>query len=158
MANLQAGKPRPDNDPYRILVLIQSEDHLSKIKTSCEILGQQVVSFTSLEKAFHFLETKDHVDGCIAEAFLEDESSFDFLKRMKRMPNHERVPVMLVAWEPGDVAKFCADSVASTSTVLGAYKFLIMPDFDVEQLIKEVQAILPERRPPKRMEDPKALN
>ncbi|MFN8551998.1 MAG: hypothetical protein U0103_10955 [Candidatus Obscuribacterales bacterium] len=47
---------------------------------------------------------------------------------------------MLVAWEPGDVAKFRGIWVASTSTVLGAYKFLIMPDFDVEQLIGEVQA------------------
>lgn len=108
----------------------------------------------NLEQAFTFLETKDHVDVCIAEAFLKDESSFDFLKRMKHLPHHAQVPVMLVAWEPGDVARFCADSMASTSSILGAYKFLIMPDFDVEQMIKEVQAVLPNRRPPKRLSEP----
>ncbi|HEY9733825.1 MAG TPA: hypothetical protein V6C89_18085, partial [Drouetiella sp.] len=132
----------------RILVLIESDSYLQKLTTSCAALGQEVVSFSNLEDAFVFLETRDHVDVCIAEAFLKDESSFDFLRRMKTMPHHSKVPVMLVAWEPGEVAKFCAETVASTSAVLGAYKFLIMPDFDVEHTMKEVQAVLPERRKP----------
>lgn len=152
MAKLEAGKPRPQDDPYRILVLVESEEHLAKIKVSCAALGQEVVSFLNLEQAFTFLETKDHVDVCIAEAFLQDESSLDFLRRMKHMPDHSKVPVMLVAWEPGEVARFCAETVASTSTMLGAYKVLIMPDFDVEQMMREVQAVLPVRRPPKQSE------
>jgi DNA-binding NtrC family response regulator len=153
MAKLEAGKPRPENDNYRILVLIQRDDHLVTIKDSCEAVGQEVVSFSTLESALHFLETKDHVDVCIAEAFLENESSFDFLRRMRNIPHHSKVPVMLVAWNPGEVAKFCAESMASTSNIMGAYKFLIMPDLNVDQMMKEVQAVLPDRQPPKKVQD-----
>ena len=154
MTDIEKGMPRPENDAYRVLVVVQRPEHLEHITLSCKALGQEVVPAATLVQAMKFLDTKDHVDVVVAEAFLQDESSFEFLMHLKKMPAHQQVPVMLVAWEPGEVARFCAESLKETANYLGAYKFLIMPDFDVEQMMKEVQSILPVRTVPKKEQGP----
>ncbi|CAN5507772.1 hypothetical protein BH10CYA1_BH10CYA1_40290 [soil metagenome] len=158
MPELKTGQPRPENDNYRILVLVEEPAHMQLIVESCKKLKQEVVPVQTIEAALKFLETKDHVDACIAEAFLQNESSFDFLSRMKKLPGHKDVPVMLVALAPGEVARFCRESMETAASVLGAYKFLIMPDFDLDQMIREVQSLLPVKKIPKKEADPTSAN
>jgi hypothetical protein len=43
-------------------------------------------------------------------------------------------------------------SVAQATKILGAYKFLVMPKFDVRHLMREIEAILPKERNPKKEE------
>ncbi len=154
MTKIEAGKPRPPGDCYRILVLGEKIGHLDEIKQACKALGQEVVPVTSIQEGLTFLDTKDHVDVVVAEAFLEQESVFDFLKQLREHPMHQDVPVMLMAAEPSATGEFCLPSVEQAAQVLGAYKFIYMPHFDVKRLMREVQAILPEERAPKRLDDP----
>lgn len=151
---IQKGAPRPADDVYRIMILAEQKDFLDQLSESCKALGQEVVTVSTIASAMKFLNTQDHVDVVVSEAFLQNESSFDFLIQLKKKADHKEVPVMLVAWNPGDVAKFCAESVSQTAKVLGAYKFLIMPEFDLAQLAREVDSILPKQKIPKKEEHP----
>lgn len=40
-----------------------------------------------VQAGINFLETKNHVDVVIAEAFLQHDNVFDFLKRLKDKPD-----------------------------------------------------------------------
>jgi CheY-like chemotaxis protein len=85
--------------------------------------------------------------------YLQNESVFDLLKKLKSLPQHRTVPVILLAVNPGSIASFLSDSVAEVALVLGASKFLVMPDYDVERLMKEIAAVLPLEKAPKKDQD-----
>lgn len=139
---------------YRILVLDGQSGHMQEIKDACKNLGQEVVPVTSIAEGLHFLDTKNHVDVVVAEAFLEQESVFEFLKSLKEDPQHKDIPVMIMAAEPSAIGQYCLNSVESAAEILGAYKFLYMPKFDIRRLMREVRAILPEDHAPKKDTDP----
>lgn len=155
MAEIQKGKRRPPADTYRVLVLDGKNDHMPRIVEACKKAGQEVVPCWSVQDAFKFLDTKDHVDVIVVEAFMEEESVFDFLKAAKEMPEHRDVPIVIMAAEPSAIGLFCMPSVAQSAEVLGAYKFIVMPKFDEMHLVREILAILPWEGLPKR-EDPAA--
>ncbi len=146
---IRTGQPRPTDDAYRIMILSEQQEFLDGFSKACKLLGQEVVAVATIKEALKFLDTKDHVDVVVSEAFLQNESSLDFLIQLKKKPDHKDVPVMLVAWHPGEVAKFCAESVNETAKVLEAYKVLIMPELDLAQLAREVESILPKDKTPK---------
>ena len=150
MSTIERGKPRPVGDRYRLLVLIEDATQMEKIRVACRLLDQEIVPVSSIQEGMDFLETKDHVDVVIAEAFLQNESVFDFLTRVRKMPDHERVPVMIVAVDPGEIGRFCAASLEGTAKILGAYKFLLMPEFDLDLLMKEVSIIIPAETTPRK--------
>ncbi|MDZ4836601.1 MAG: hypothetical protein SGJ27_22720 [Candidatus Melainabacteria bacterium] len=154
MAKIEQGSPRPVDDCYRILVLDVKSNHLDEIKEACKAVGQEVVGVTSIAEGLTFLNTKDHVDVVIAEAFLQNESVFDFLAKLKMKPMHADVPVMLIADEPSQVGTLCLPSVEVTAKLMGAGKFLFMPEFDIKRLMREIEAMLPTERLPKREADP----
>ncbi len=138
------------SENYRILVLAGKEDHMTRLSEACQEAGQETVCCKTIEDAFAFLETKNHVDVIVAEAFMENESVFDFLVSAKQSDLHKDVPVMIVASEPGDIGLFCMPNIAQTSAVLGAYKFIVLPLFDANHLVREIEAILPHDRKPKK--------
>ncbi len=150
MTEIERGKPRPENDCYRILVLDDDKEQMEEIKIACLAVGQEVVPVTSIRQGLRFLETKDHVDVIVAEAFLENESVFELLRKLKELPDHQDVPVMIMAVNPGQIGQFCNDMLKHTSKLLGAYKFLVMSKFDVEHLMREIKAILPVETTPKK--------
>jgi hypothetical protein len=61
--------------------------------------------------------------------------------------------VILLAVNPGAIATFLSDNVAEVALALGASKFLVMPDYDVERLMKEIAAVLPLNKLPKKDQD-----
>lgn len=154
MARIEAGKVRPPEDTYRVLVLDGKSDHMPRLTAACKRAGQEVVPCHSIKEAFAFLVTKDHVDVILAEAFLSDESVFEFLKTAKSTPEHKDVPIMIVASEPGAVANFCMPGVEIASRRLGAFKFIVLPEFDEDLLVREIQAILPVQKLPRKEQDP----
>jgi CheY-like chemotaxis protein len=150
MTEIERGKPRPENDCYRILVLDDDLNQMEKIKAACLLVGQEVIAVSTISEGMHFLTTKDHVDVVVAEAFLENESVFEFLKTLKSMPDHQDVPVMVLAVDPGQIGQFCSELMKETSKVFGAHKFLVMAEFDLEHLMREIAALLPEDKTPKK--------
>lgn len=144
MAEIQKGKRKHPANTYRVLVLDGNDDHMPLIVAACKNAAQEVVPCKKITEAFAFLNTENHVDVIVAEAFMEHESIFDFLKTAKESPSYKDVPVMVIACEPGLIAKFCMPSVAHAAEILGVNKFLVMKQFDAVQLVREIQAILPE--------------
>jgi response regulator RpfG family c-di-GMP phosphodiesterase len=150
---LMNGMPRPDGDNYRILVLDENIERINAITLACQLIRQEVVPVKTIAEGMNFLLTKDHVDVVVSEVYLQNESVFDLLKKLKSLPHHSKVPVILLAVNPGAIASFLSESVAEVALVLGAYKFLVMPDYDVERLMKEIAAVLPRGKPPKKDQD-----
>jgi CheY-like chemotaxis protein len=147
------GMPRPDGDNYRILVLDENVERINAITLACQLIGQEVVPVRTIKEGMNFLLTRDHVDVMVSEVYLQDESVFDLLKELKSLPHHSSVPVILLAVNPGAIATFLSDNVAEVALALGAYKFLVMPDYDVERLMREIAAVLPVDKPPKKDQD-----
>lgn len=153
MSQIERSKSCPDNDAYRILVLASKNDHMPAIVAACKEIGQEVVPCFTIKEAFAFLDTKDHVDLILLEAFLENESAFDFLKAAKETDELKHVPIMIMAAEPGQIGMFCTPSVSQTAELLGAYKFISMPKFDASHLVREIKAILPAEHAPRKVQD-----
>jgi CheY-like chemotaxis protein len=154
MTEIERGKARPDDDCYRILVLDDNSEQMEEIKVACLAVGQELVAVNSIREGIEFLERKDHVDVIVAEAFMQNESVFELLKQLKGLPDHQDVPVMIMSVDPGEIGLFCNHMVKQTAQLFGAYKFLIMPKFDVKKLMREVDALLPHEKQPKREKDP----
>lgn len=150
MAKIENIKPDSLADNYRVLVLAAKEDQLTRIAEACKDAGQELVSCQTIKEAFDFLDTKNHVDVIVTEAFMENGSVFEFLLAAKQSSQHKDVPIMIVAFEPGDIGLFCMPNIAQTSASLGAYKFIVLPQFDGDHLVREIEAILPLERLPKK--------
>jgi DNA-binding NtrC family response regulator len=133
-----------------VLVLDDSIERINAITLACELIGQEVVPVTSIKQGMNFLLTKDHVDVVVSEVYLQDESVFDLLKELKSLPHHSKVPVILLAVNPGAIAQFLSNEVAEAALILGAYKFLVMPDFDIPRLMKEIAAVVTVQTVPKK--------
>ncbi len=72
MTDIQRGKPRPENDCYRILVLDDDREQMEKIKAACLLVGQEVVPVSTISEGMHFLTTKDHVDVVVSRSFFRE--------------------------------------------------------------------------------------
>lgn len=155
MAKIQKGRHiHAPCDTYRILVLDGKDGHMSDTVKACKRAGHEVVACHTIREAFEFLDSKDHVDAFVTEAFMEDESVFDFLKAAKSDETHKDAPILILAAEPSKLGMFFAPSVAQAAELLGAYKFLVMPKFDIELLIHEIDAMLPHDKLPMKEADP----
>jgi PleD family two-component response regulator len=139
---------------YRLMLLDDDIDRLKALTDVCMQLEQEIVPVTSVDSGITFLETKDHVDVIIAEAYMHREPIFDFLKRMHEEPAHREVPILLIAVNPGEVGKQFIDRVDYVAKVLGAKKVLHMKEFDGELLLREIVTIIPLDDWPKKVQDP----
>ncbi len=91
-----------------------------------------------------FLETKDHVDIIVAAAHLENESVFEFLKRVKAADSHLRdVPFVMLCAEPGTLGLLTSPAVEVAAGIMGADQYLLMTEFDAERLMQEIEPLLP---------------
>ena len=132
----------PAKDTFRILIM-DTVVHADQLKGACKDVGHSVVAAHSIEEAFAFLDGKDHADVIVCAAYQEDESMFEFLRRLRVDPIHEKTMFMIMALEPGPSAVKLNASVKIAGKTLGSDAFISMPVFDAELLISEIKKLLP---------------
>jgi CheY-like chemotaxis protein len=139
----QPTRKLPPIDTYRILTL-ENPGNIEKLKEACKEAGHQVVPAYKIEQAIAFLETKDHVDIIVAAAHLENESVFEFLKRVKSDDSHLKcVPFLMLCAEPGAFGLVTSPAVQVAANVLGADRYILMPEFDAPRLMEEIELLFP---------------
>jgi len=129
-------------DTFSILIL-DTLENADLLKTACKDVGHDVVGAHTIAEAFAFLDGKDHADVIVCAAYLEDESLFDFLRRLRKDPIHSRTMFMTLALAPGPVGTKINKSTEQAGNALGADVFISMPVFDAIQLIAEIKKLLP---------------
>lgn len=133
--------------PYRILMLDDRPERVEEVRTVASQAGHELVSCRTVAGAMDWLNTKDHVDVIISGAFLENESVFDFLKAVKSDPRHSWVQFVMLCTEPGELALFMDDTVRNAARLLGADKYVMLPEFSPKRLLREIEASLPNMVP-----------
>ena len=133
---------KADKDTFRILIM-DTVEHTNQLKAACKDVGHDVVAAQSIKEAFAFLDGKNHADVIICAAHLEDESMFDFLKRLRSNSIHRDSMFMTLSLAPGPIGVKVNDSIEKAGRLLGADAFVSMPVFDAAQLIAEIKKLLP---------------
>ena len=129
-------------DTYRILTL-ENPENIDKLKEAWKDAGHQVVPVLTIAQAMAFLDSRDHVDLIISAVHLEEESVFEFLQRVKAPDsNHKEVPFVMLCMEPNPLASALNKSTALAGKLLGADKYVYMPQFDAAHLIAQVEPLL----------------
>jgi CheY-like chemotaxis protein len=129
-------------DTFRILIM-DTVEHTDQLKDACKNAGHSVVAAQSIQEAFAFLDGKDHADVIVCAAYLEDESMFEFLKRLRHDAIHKKSMFMTLSLAPGPIGVQLNDSTEKAGRLLGADAFVSMPVFDAPQLITEIKKLLP---------------
>jgi len=129
-------------DTFRILIM-DTEAHISQLKAVCRGMGHSVIAVRSIEEAFAFLDGTNHADVIVCAAYLENESMFEFLRRLREDPVHKMTVFIIMALEPGPTGTRLNGSVESSGKLLGADAFINMPVFDAARLIKAIKTLLP---------------
>ncbi len=127
---------------FRILIM-DTPEHVDQLKTACKDAGHSVVPATTIQEAFRFLDGTNHADVIVCAAHLEDESMFEFLKRLRANPLHKDSMFMTLSLAPGPIGGQLNDSTERACRLLGADAFVSMPEFDAAQLIAEIKKLLP---------------
>jgi CheY-like chemotaxis protein len=129
-------------DTFRILIM-DTVEHTDELKAACKDAGHSVVAAQTIKEAFAFLDDKDHADVIVCAAYLEDESMFEFLRRLRTDPTHKDSMFMILALAPGPAGVKLNASVEIAGKTLGSDAFISMPIFDAPQLIAEIKKLLP---------------
>ncbi len=132
----------PAQDTFRILIM-DSVEHADLLKEACKHAGHSVVGAHTIDEAFAFLNGTDHADVIICAAYLENESLFDFLKRLRKDPEHTEAMFMILALEPGPMGARINASTERAGQLMGADAFISMPVFDAPALIAAIKRLLP---------------
>lgn len=143
---VEAAAPRsrlPAEETFRILIM-DNVEHTDLLKTACKEVGHSVIAAHSIEESFAFLNGKDHADVIVCAAYLEDESLFDFLRRLRKDPIHKDTMFMTLALAPGPLGSKVNASTEKAGSLLGSDVFVSMPQFDAAVLIAEIKKLLPE--------------
>lgn len=142
--NIETGTPELEaKDTFRILIM-DSVEHVNQLKSACKNAGHSVIPVYTINEAFRFLDGKNHADVIVCAAHLEDESVFEFLKRLKKDPIHKESMFMILSLAPGPVGAQLNDTTNQAGRLLGADAFVSMPVFDAVQLIAEIKKLLPQ--------------
>jgi CheY-like chemotaxis protein len=123
---------------------LENPANVEKLKEACKEAGHQVVPAHTIAAAVAFLETKDHVDIIVAAAHLENESVFEFLKRVKSPSSHLKdVQFLMLCAEPGALGLLTSPAVEMAAELMGADQYLLMTEFDAFTLMQEIEQLLP---------------
>lgn len=134
--------PLAAKDTFRILMMDTSE-HTDQLKAVCRSAGHSVIAVSSIREAFSFLDGRNHADVVICAAYLEDQSVFEFLNRLKKNPLHKHSMFMTLSLAPSRLGVQLNSTVEQAGRLLGADAFVSMPEFDAELLLAEIEALLP---------------
>ncbi|MBK9206616.1 MAG: hypothetical protein IPL73_30240 [Candidatus Obscuribacter sp.] len=86
------------------------------------------------------MDGENHADVIICAAYLEDESLFEFLKRLRLDPLHEDTMFCALALAPGPMGIKVQEYTEKAGRLLGADAFVSMPTFDAHLLIQEIKS------------------
>lgn len=137
-----AGAKLAPKDTFRILIM-DTLENTDKLKTACKDAGHDVVAAQSIKEAFAFLDGKDHADVIVCAAYLENESLFEFLERLRNSPIHKDSMFLTLDLASGPIGAKANSSTEAVGRLLGADAFLSMPVFDAVELIAEIKKLLP---------------
>lgn len=140
-------RPAPENarspqETWRILFL-DTVRNVEQLKGVCKDVGYVVVGATTSEEAFAFLDGKDHADVIVCAAHLEEESMFEFLKRVRESDVHCNVRFLVLSLGAGQAGSRLDRSAARAGILLGADSYLIMPVFDPGTLLDHLRRLRP---------------
>jgi CheY-like chemotaxis protein len=127
---------------WRILFLDHAEN-IEQLKDACKDVGYDVVGALTIEKAWAFLNGKDHADVIVCAAHLEEESMFGFLKSVRDSEVHRNAMVLILSLEPGATGARLQRSTERAAMVLGADTYAIMPVFDARELVALIKKLQP---------------
>ena len=134
---------RHARDTFRIRILDKPE-HVDRLKDACQDAGHSVVGAHTIEEAFAFLDGQDHADVIVCAAHMEDESMFEFLRRVRDDEQHKNVMILMLALESGPIGIQTSASTERAGRALGADAYITMPTFDAVALIDAIEKLLPE--------------
>ena len=89
-------------DTFRILIM-DTVEYTDLLKAACKDAGHSVIAAQSIVEAMAFLDGKDHADVIVCAVYLQDESVFEFLQRVRSEASHNDSMFMMLALEPGPV-------------------------------------------------------
>jgi CheY-like chemotaxis protein len=140
-------RPSPENaksphETWRILFLDTAEN-VEQLKGVCKDEGYVVVGATTSEVAFAFLDGKDHADVIVCAAHLEEESMFEFLRRVRDSDVHRNVRFLVLSLSAGEVGSRLDRTTARAGTLLGADSYLVMPVFHPGVLLAHLRQLRP---------------
>lgn len=136
------GAKLPPKDTFRILIMDTIENTVL-LKNACKDAGHSVAAAHSIDEAFAFLNGTDHADVIVCAAYLENESLFDFLRKIRADALHRDTMFMTLALAPGPVGVKINGSTESAGKAMGSDVFINMPVFDANLLISEIKKLLP---------------
>jgi CheY-like chemotaxis protein len=137
-----AADARSPGETWRILFLDKVES-VEQLKGACKDAGYVVVGATTIEEAFAFLDGKDHADVIVCAAHLEEESMFEFLRRVREREVHQDVSFLILSLAAGETGSRLDRSAARAGILLGADSYVIMPVFDPVVLLEHVRRLRP---------------
>jgi len=131
----------PRLDTYRILTL-ENPENIDKLKEACKSAGHEVVPVLTIGEGMSFLDRRDHVDVIVSGVHLQNESVFEFLQLVKNSEQHKDVPFLMVCVEPGGLGLVTSPAVEIAAQIMGADNYLLLPHFDADRLIEEIEKLL----------------
>jgi CheY-like chemotaxis protein len=137
---------------YRILALIENADECRQLSAAAASRGHEVVHMRTIAEAMNWLNSRDHMDVIVSSVHLQNESVFEFLKAVKQDPRHDWIQFVMLCTAPNELAQFLNDQIERAAYVLGADKYLMMPELDARRLLDEIEASLP-GQPPQKEQD-----
>jgi CheY-like chemotaxis protein len=137
-----AANAKPEDQTWRILFLDNAEN-VEQLKMSCKEVGYVVAGATTLGEAWAFLDGKDHVDVIVCAAHLEQDSMFEFLQAVRKSAPHGKAKFLILSLEPGPVGARFDRTAKNASLALGADTYLVMPQFNAQELVAEIRKLQP---------------
>ena len=128
------------------ILIMDTVEHVTQLDEACKAAGHSVIPAHTIQEAFAFLDNQNHADVIICAAYLEDQSMFEFLKRLRSTPVHKTSMFAILALAPGSQGAKTMLSTERAGRLLGADAFINMPVFDPVQLIAEIYKLLPARQ------------
>jgi CheY-like chemotaxis protein len=140
-------RPAPEDakspqETWRILFLDRPEN-VEQLKGVCKDEGYVVVGATTIDVAFAFLDGKDHADVIVCAAHLEEESMFEFLKRVRDSEVHRNVGFLVLSLSASEVGARLDRTAARAGMLLGADSYLVMPVFHPGVLLAHLRQLRP---------------
>jgi CheY-like chemotaxis protein len=124
----------------RVLVVVPNARMVAFARKLIAEVGIEIICCDSTAQAMDILKLQS-IDLIAAEAFMENDDLFKFIKRVRALPRYLHTPIWVVAAEPGPRGVQIASHVGKVALLLGADYFTVAYYADVPRMIAKVQAL-----------------
>ena len=114
------------------------------MERACQRGGHETVCIKRVSEGLAFLKSKDHVDVVVTSVHLENDNVFELLREINTKPEHSHVRVIMVCENLSEHALAMHESTKRAAELVGCDAYLVMRSFDAEQLLKEIDVLLPD--------------